>query len=63
MKERINRLADENLYQPRIYSDRIGSPYQTKLGMGIPITVLLDLAIVFERSRKKIKKRVWEKKY
>lgn len=46
MKERINRQADENLYQPRIHSARIRSLYQIKLITGIPLTVLLDMAIV-----------------
>jgi hypothetical protein len=46
MKERIDRQTDENLYQPRIHSDRIKSLYQLKLVTGIPLTVLLDMAIV-----------------
>lgn len=45
MKDRINRQNDENLYQPKIHSDRIRSLYQLKLITGIPLTVLLDLAI------------------
>ncbi len=45
MKERINRQTDENIYQPKIHSDRIRSLYQIKLATGIPLTVLLDMAI------------------
>ncbi len=45
MRERINRQTDENIYQPRIHSDRIKSLYQLKLVTGIPLTVLLDMAI------------------
>jgi hypothetical protein len=45
MKEKINRQDDEKLYQPRIHSDRIRSLYQIKLVTGIPLTVLLDMAI------------------
>ena len=46
MKERINRQGDENLYQPKIHSDRIRSLYQIKLVTGIPLTVLVDMAIM-----------------
>lgn len=45
MKERINRQADENLYQPKIHSDRIRGLYQIKIITGLPLTVLLDMAI------------------
>lgn len=45
MKERINRQADENLYQPKIHSDRIRGLYQIKVITGLPLTVLLDMAI------------------
>ena len=56
MKERIDRKSDEYLYQPRIHSDRIRSLYQIKLVTGIPLTVLLDMAIVkfLEDQEKKI---------
>jgi hypothetical protein len=45
MKERINRSGDENLYQPKIHSDKIRGLYQIKLLTGIPMTVLVDQAI------------------
>ena len=45
MKDRINRQGDENLYQPKIHSDRIRSLYQIKLVTGLPLTVLIDMAI------------------
>jgi len=45
MQERINRRTDQNLYQPRIHSERIRSLYLLKELTGIPMTVLLDLAI------------------
>lgn len=54
--ERINRQSDENLYQPKIHSERIRSLYQIKLATGLPLTVLLDMAIVMflEDQQKKI---------
>jgi hypothetical protein len=56
MNERINRKADENLYQPKIHSERIRSLYRLKLVTGIPLTVLLDMAIqkFLEDQEKKI---------
>jgi hypothetical protein len=45
MQERINRQKDENLYQPKIHSERIRSLYFIKEVTGIPMTVILDLAI------------------
>jgi hypothetical protein len=45
MNERINRKNDENLYQPKIHSRRIRELYTLKEMTGIPMTVLLDLAI------------------
>jgi len=45
MNERINRQADENLYQPKIHSRRIRELYTIKEVTGIPMTVLVDLAI------------------
>jgi hypothetical protein len=45
MSERIDRSNDENLYQPKIHSERIRSLYQLKLLTGIPMTVLVDMAI------------------
>lgn len=62
MKEKINRQTDENLYQPRIHSDRIKSLYQIKLVTGIPLTVLLDMAIekFLEDQEKKISEQAME---
>ncbi|MGO9611589.1 MAG: hypothetical protein ACLPX5_00930 [Dissulfurispiraceae bacterium] len=56
MKERINRQSDENLYQPKIHSDRIRSLYQIKLVTGLPLTVLIDMAIVrfLEEQQKQV---------
>lgn len=56
MGERINRRTDEKFYQPKIHSDRIRSLYRIKLVTGIPLTVLLDMAIVkfLEDQEKKI---------
>ena len=45
MKERIDRKTDENLYQPKIHSRRIRELYALKEMTGIPMTVLVDLAI------------------
>ncbi len=45
MKERIDRTTDENLYQPKIHSQRIRDLYALKIITGLPITVLVDLAI------------------
>jgi len=45
MNERINRKNDENLYQPKIHSRRIRELYTLKEMTGIPMTVLVDLAI------------------
>jgi len=63
MQERINRKSDENLYQPKIHSDRIRSLYQIKLITGLPLTVLLDMAIVMflEEQQKKVSEQ--PKKY
>jgi hypothetical protein len=43
--ERINRQTDEDLYQPKIHSNRIRGLYALKEITGIPMTVLVDLAI------------------
>lgn len=43
--ERIDRKHDEYVYQPRIHSDRIRELYQLKEQTGIPLTVLIDVAI------------------
>src|SRR5215216_3661427 len=45
MENRIDRSNDENLYQPKIHSERIRALYQIKQGTGKPMTVLLDQAI------------------
>jgi hypothetical protein len=45
MRERIDRQYDEKLYQPKIHSDRIRELYALKVETGLPMTVLIDLAI------------------
>ena len=45
MKERISRQNDEDLYQPKIHSRRIRELYALKVITGLPMTVLVDLAI------------------
>ena len=45
MPEKIDRKTDENLYQPRIHSERIRELYLLKAISGIPMTVLVDMAI------------------
>jgi hypothetical protein len=45
MSERIDRSNDENLYQPKIHSERIRVLYQLKQVTGKPMTVLVDQAI------------------
>ena len=45
MGERINRNTDENLYQPKIHSERIRELYLLKQISGLPMTVLVDMAI------------------
>ena len=45
MENRIDRRGDESLYQPKIHSDRIRNLYQIKEMTGIPMTVLVDIAI------------------
>lgn len=42
---KISRKEDEHCYQPRIHSERIRQLYVIKEATGIPITVLLDMAI------------------
>ena len=53
MRERINRKDDESLYQPKIHSERIRELYVLKVATGLPMTVLVDLAIrqLIERSK------------
>jgi hypothetical protein len=45
MENRIDRRADESLYQPKIHSERIRVLYGLKQVTGKPMTVLLDEAI------------------
>ena len=45
MENRIDRKNDENLYQPKMHSDRVRELYSLKQATGIPMTVLLDQAI------------------
>ena len=45
MKERIDRQTDENLYQPKIHSQRIRELHALKVITGLPMTVLVDQAI------------------
>ena len=45
MAERICRKDDEGFYQPRIHSRRIRELYDIKAETGLPLTVLLDMAI------------------
>jgi hypothetical protein len=45
MENRIDRKNDENLYQPKIHSERIRELYRLKEATGAPMTVLLDFAI------------------
>jgi hypothetical protein len=47
MENRIDRKNDENLYQPKIHSERIRTLYNLKLATGKPMTVLLDEAILY----------------
>jgi hypothetical protein len=45
MENRIDRKNDENLYQPKIHSEKIRTLYRLKKETGKPMTVLLDQAI------------------
>jgi len=45
MVERINRQADERIYQPRIHSSLIHEIYKIREITGLPITVIVDHAI------------------
>ena len=45
MKDRINRKTDENLYQPRVHSDRIRELHLISVDDGNHMTVHLDKAI------------------
>lgn len=43
--EKIKRDNDENLYQPKIHSDRIKELYIIKQQTRLPMTVIVDLAL------------------
>jgi hypothetical protein len=45
MVERIGRQADERIYQPKIHSSLIHEIYKIKEITGLPMTVIVDLAI------------------
>ena len=45
MAERINRQADVRIYQPKIHSSLIHEIYKIKEITGLPMTVIVDLAI------------------
>ena len=45
MGERINRQADERIYQPKIHSNLIREIYKISEATGIPMTEILDQAI------------------
>lgn len=45
MVERINRQSDEKIYQPKIHSNLIHEIYKIKEITGLPMTVIVDLAI------------------
>jgi hypothetical protein len=40
MENRIDRKNDENLYQPKIHSERIGTLYNLKQATGKPMVTL-----------------------
>ena len=45
MAERINRRADERIYQPKIHSSLIHEIYKIREITGLPMTVIVDQAI------------------
>jgi hypothetical protein len=45
MVERINRRADEKIYQPKIHSSLIHEIYKIGERTGQPMTVIIDQAI------------------
>jgi hypothetical protein len=45
MKERIDRQDDENIYQPKIHSDRIIELYVLSQETHLPMTVIVDYAL------------------
>jgi hypothetical protein len=65
MKERVNRGSDENLYQPKIHSEKIRALYRLKELTGLPMTVLVDMAIssfLDDRSKVAETKQIYENK-
>jgi hypothetical protein len=45
MSERVSRNDDEGLYQPKIHSKRIRELHQISELTGLPMTVVVDLAL------------------
>ena len=45
MVERINRQADERIYQPKIHSSLIHEIFKIREITGLPMTVIVDQAI------------------
>lgn len=45
MKERVDRHDDENIYQPKIHSDRIKELYAICQETHLPMTVVVDYAL------------------
>jgi hypothetical protein len=45
MKERICRDGDENLYSPKIHSEKIRELFRIGQETGLPITVLVDYSV------------------
>jgi hypothetical protein len=45
MSERVSRKDDEGLYQPKIHSKRIRELHQISELTGLPMTVVVDLAL------------------
>jgi hypothetical protein len=45
MGERINRKADEQIYQPKIHHTLIHAIHEIREKTGLPMTVIVDRAI------------------
>ena len=43
--ERVDRRNDKKIYQPKIHSERVRELYRIKETTGIPMTVLVDMAV------------------
>ena len=43
--ERVDRQNDERIYQPKIHAERVKELYRIKEITGIPMTVLVDMAV------------------